>query len=76
LNDLGIRLDPADAGEPWVSGRDTDVLSLLSRIKRRYADRITGELIVPGSEGRYTAFPCDLDPRIARAVRIRGIERL
>ncbi len=53
-----------------------DVAVLLPSIKLRHADRITGELVIPAREGVYAEFPTDLDPRLAAALRRRGIQRL
>jgi ATP-dependent helicase YprA (DUF1998 family) len=55
--------------------KKADVVALLSRLKHRYADRIAGELVVPASDGCYANFPSDLDPRLAQALRSRGIGR-
>ncbi len=54
----------------------TDVQSLLPAIRRRHGDRITAELVIPAREGVYADFPADLDPRLATALRARGVERL
>ena len=54
----------------------TDVATLLPSIRRRHASRITAELVVPAREGAYAELPPDLDPRIATALRARGIARL
>ncbi len=49
---------------------------LAARLRSEYAARITGELLVPARQGDYRALPGDLDPRLAGALRGRGIERL
>jgi len=66
-------LAPADDGEPPARG---DVDALVRGLKRRYRGRITGELVLPASDGRYAELPAGLDPRLAAALRARGIERL
>jgi DEAD/DEAH box helicase domain-containing protein len=49
---------------------------LANRLRADYAARITGELVVPARAGQYAPLPSDLDPRLATALRGRGIERL
>jgi DEAD/DEAH box helicase domain-containing protein len=55
---------------------DDPLHRLVTRLKQNHGDRITGELTVPASPARYADFPEKLDPRLARALRARGIERL
>ncbi|NIR31840.1 MAG: DEAD/DEAH box helicase [Gammaproteobacteria bacterium] len=50
--------------------------ALVADLKVRYRDRITGEVTVPARPARHAEFPDDLDPRIVRALRARGVERL
>ena len=50
--------------------------ALATRLQGKYPDRITGALTLPAREGRYAAFPDDLPPALARALRQRGVERL
>ncbi|MGD2073472.1 MAG: DEAD/DEAH box helicase [Gammaproteobacteria bacterium] len=50
--------------------------TLAERLRANYRSRITGELVNPARPGRYRPLPRDLDPRLARALRARGIERL
>ena len=52
------------------------VRSLAGRLKAKYPGRISGERLVPAREGRYAELPEGLDPRLAAALRGRGIERL
>jgi DEAD/DEAH box helicase domain-containing protein len=49
---------------------------LAARLRAQYADRITGELVVPAQGGKYCPLPDDLDPRLAAALRGRGVEQL
>ena len=49
---------------------------LLGRLKGKYASRITGEILIPGSPGRFRTLPADLDPRLAAALRVKGIDHL
>ncbi len=49
---------------------------LAARLRREYSDRITGELTIPAKGGDYRPLPKDLDPRLAGALRRRGVERL
>ena len=52
------------------------VHELTRRLRYKYAARITGELNIPERPGRYAPFPDDLDPRLATALRARGIAQL
>ncbi len=55
----------------------TDPVEVLAaRLREQYADRITGELVVPARGGRYAPLPDDLHPRLAAALAGRGITRL
>ena len=49
---------------------------LAERLRAQYADRITGELVVPARGGHHSPLPADLDPRLAAALHGRGVERL
>jgi DEAD/DEAH box helicase domain-containing protein len=62
-----VRREPAP-----VEGLDR----LVGRLKRRYGDRITGELVLPASEGRYRELPRGLHPKLRQALERRGIRRL
>ncbi len=55
---------------------DVPVRRLTERLRTRYRARVTGELIVPASAGRYAELPAELDPRLRQAFRARGIARL
>ena len=57
-------------------GSRDPVETLAARLRAKYPERITGELIVPAKTGRYVPFPADLDPSIAQALCARGVERL
>ena len=52
------------------------VSRLVDGLKRRYKGRITGELVIPGREGRYADLPEELAPGLRAALAGRGIERL
>ena len=52
------------------------VVRLAGILKRRYRDRITGELVLPARPGRYAALPPDLDPALVQALRACGVTRL
>ncbi len=56
--------------------RPLSVDTFIAGLKRNYADRITGELVIPAREGRYAEFPPELDLRLVTALHKRGIERL
>jgi DEAD/DEAH box helicase domain-containing protein len=50
--------------------------ALAARLRRKYADRITGAFVVPAREGRNAPFPADLPAAMAEALRSRGIGTL
>jgi len=62
----------ASFDEPPVVG----IEPLVAALKLRHRARITGELVVPARDGSYAEFPDELDPRLARALKARGIDRL
>ncbi len=49
---------------------------LAAQLRRDHGARITGDLVLPASPGRFTDYPPDLDPRLARALGARGVARL
>ena len=49
---------------------------LTARLSKRYADRITGNFMIPGREGRYAPIPDDVPERLKVALRARGIDQL
>ncbi|MBY0437830.1 MAG: DEAD/DEAH box helicase, partial [Burkholderiales bacterium] len=49
---------------------------LLSRLERRYGDRITAHRVAPAREARFAPFPDDLDPALQGALASRGVESL
>ncbi|MES9990371.1 MAG: DEAD/DEAH box helicase [Candidatus Thiodiazotropha sp.] len=55
-------LDPADR--------------VAAKLRDKYPDRITGELLLPARAGDYRPLPEDLDPRLCHALRQRSIDRL
>jgi len=67
---------PAEAFDtPPHSPRDP-AERLATRLREEYASRITGELVIPARQGDYRPLPDDLDARLVRALRGRGVERL
>ena len=70
LNDL-VELDRG-----VVRAEPGDVNGLLPALKRRHAQRITGELLIPARAARYAPFPAGLDARIAEGLIQRGITQL
>jgi DEAD/DEAH box helicase domain-containing protein len=52
------------------------VQRLIGRLRARYQDCITGELVIPAKEASYAKFPSNLDGRLALALERRGIQRL
>jgi DEAD/DEAH box helicase domain-containing protein len=49
---------------------------LVRALKRKYPDRITGELMLPARPARFADLPPVLEPRLAEALGRRGICRL
>jgi DEAD/DEAH box helicase domain-containing protein len=49
---------------------------LTARLSKRYADRITGNFMIPGREGNYAPLPDDLPAALKSALQARGIDRL
>ena len=49
---------------------------LTERLARRYADRITGNFMIPGREGSYAPIPDDVPLQLKAALRARGIDQL
>jgi DEAD/DEAH box helicase domain-containing protein len=68
---------PAEALAPAQESNAPDPCEeLAARLRAQYADRITGELVVPAQGGKYCPLPDDLDPRLAAALRGRGVGQL
>jgi len=63
-----------EGGEPGYAAEPVDALA--AELKARYADRISGERVLPASPARHAPLPPGLDPRLSQALRARGIERL
>jgi len=61
---------------PALPLTERNMLGLSNRLQRKYSDRITGSIFLPGQEGRYAELPDDLPKALANALRTRGIERL
>jgi DEAD/DEAH box helicase domain-containing protein len=56
--------------------QDSHLERLISGLKRRYGERITGELTLPASEGLFSSLPSDMRPALRQALESRGIRRL
>ena len=69
-------LDDPRADAVLAKTQTADVAVLLPSIKLRHAERITAELVIPARDGAYAELPTDLEPRLAAALRGRGIHRL
>ena len=68
---------PAEALAPCPESNTPDPCEeLAARLRAQYADRISGELVVPAQGGKYCPLPDDLDPRLATALRERGVAQL
>ncbi|MBF0194862.1 MAG: DEAD/DEAH box helicase [Magnetococcales bacterium] len=52
------------------------VHGLVRHIQSKYKKRITGDLLLPAKKGDYRDFPEDLDSKITKALKSRGIEKL
>jgi len=50
------------------AGWDDRLLRLAAGLERRYAERITGRLVLPAREGRYAPLPADLHPGLRAAL--------
>ena len=72
MNDLVELIRGGDA----VQVEPGDINRLLPSLKRRHAQRITGELLIPARAARYAAFPAELDAHIAEGLMQQGITRL
>jgi DEAD/DEAH box helicase domain-containing protein len=55
---------------------DDPAEALAQQLRSKYQARITGELVIPARAGQYVPLPSDLDARLARALRGRGVQRL
>ena len=53
-----------------------DGQALATRLQHKYAERITGTFLIPGSAGRYAPLPPDLPDALIAALRARGIDQL
>lgn len=69
-------LDEPRADAVLAKTHSADVAVLLPSIKLRHAERITAELVIPARDGSYAELPASFDPRLAEALRGRGIHRL
>ncbi|MCE7032299.1 DEAD/DEAH box helicase [Lysobacter sp. GX 14042] len=58
------------------AGASGDGGLLAQRLHRRYADRITGRLTVPGSQGSFCPLPDSLPDALRAALQARGVHRL
>jgi len=61
---------------PALPLAERNMPGLSNRLQRKYSDRITGSIFLPGQEGRYAELPQDLPTALAAALRTRGVERL
>ena len=52
------------------------VADFVGALKAKYKARVTGELVMPAQPADFAPLPDDLDPRLATALRQRGIEQL
>ena len=58
------------------SAADDPVRRLAARLKRKYGSRVTGELVAPGSPGRFEPLPDELHPALRQALHSRGVDQL
>jgi DEAD/DEAH box helicase domain-containing protein len=72
----GLRAEPGGLFSGGADAADERLERLLKGLRRRYADRITGELATPAFAARYADFPADMHPRLRQALAARGMERL
>jgi len=59
-----------------VPARTGDSQHLSQRLQAKYADRITGTVLVPGRAGVFSPLPRDLPAALAEALKTRGIDQL
>ncbi len=59
-----------------VTSNVEPIAQWVSELKQRYGHCITGELVVPPTEGRFCSFPVELDQRLRSALNAREITRL
>jgi len=55
---------------------DDPAEALAQQLRCKHQARITGELVIPARAGQYAPLPSDLDARLVRALRGRGVQRL
>ncbi len=69
---------PVEAAEAGDTGetRGASIERLIERLKARYRDRITGELVIEPRPARFAPFPPELDPALREALARRGIASL
>ena len=71
-----VRAPRPGGDQPDLTSPGLSVDTLVERLTRRYAARITGTIDIPARPAQLCALPDALDRRIAGALRSRGIERL
>jgi len=64
--------EPAPSPRPAAQGAD----AFIGALKRSDRARIAGEVVIPPRQARFADFPPGLDPRLAGALRERGILQL
>lgn len=69
-------VDRSDPDKVTPHPTDRGAEALLTRLRQRYSDRITAEVVVPAKQGVYASIPADLDPRITAALHTRGVHQL
>ncbi|MEA3275765.1 MAG: DEAD/DEAH box helicase [Pseudomonadota bacterium] len=57
-------------------GEDDRLIELVSGLKRRYGERITGDLVLPALSGRYEDLPEDMHAGLRLVLERRRIDRL
>ena len=75
MNDL-VELGRERGAVAEQSAELADVSGLVPALKRRHAQRITGELMIPARAAQFAEFPDGLDARIAEGLIQRGIRQL
>jgi DEAD/DEAH box helicase domain-containing protein len=68
--------EECESEQPSPRPEPADITRLIAAIRKKYEGRITGELVIPAEPARHGDFPANLDPRLRRALRARGIHRL
>jgi DEAD/DEAH box helicase domain-containing protein len=71
---MSINTAPLTTANPRSGPDPADYFA--AKLRSKYAEHITGELVLPAKQGDYRPLPHELDSRLIEALRQRGIEQL